>query len=161
MKILIFHTFFCRMTRYCSRLVVYHVNTLLNELRHPPGHDLHQRPQVFRFSRPLKPEHFDGLLQLGYAGEGLAVELLLHPNPAILNRVKVRRVPTAPQPSFFPPWSTVLLSFEMTVKTVTSNWPRPGNFEKRAFVQLCATVCTITPARPGLPQNDRKRILNN
>ena len=81
------------MTRYCSRLVVYHVNTLLNELRHPPGHDLHQRPQVFRVSRPLKPEHFDGLLQLGDAGEKLAVELLLHPNPVILNRVKVRRVP--------------------------------------------------------------------
>ena len=92
MKILIFHTFFYRMTRYCSRLVVYHINTLLNELRHPPGHDLHQRPQVFRVSLPLKPEHFDGLLQLGYAGEKLAVELLLHPNPAILIRVKVRRV---------------------------------------------------------------------
>ena len=131
----IFHIFFYRMTRYCSRLVVYHINTLLNELRHPPGHDLHQRPQVFRVSRPLK-EHFDGLLQLGYAGEKLAVELLLHPNPAILNRVKVRRVPTAPQPSFFPPWSTVLLSFVLTVKTVTSNWPRPGNFEKHARVQL-------------------------
>ena len=92
MKILIFHTFCYRMTRYCSRLVVYHVNTLLNELRHPPGHDLHQRPQAFRVSHPIKPEHFDGLLQLGYACEGLAVELFLHPNPAILNRVKVRLV---------------------------------------------------------------------
>ena len=99
------------MTRYCSRLVLSHITTLLNDLRHPPGHALHQRPQVFRVSRPLKPEHFDGLLQLGEADEGLAVELLLHPNPAILNRVKVRRVPTAPQPSFFPPWSTVLFSF--------------------------------------------------
>ena len=93
MKILIFHTFFCRMTRYCSRLVLYHISTLLNDLRHPPGHALHQRPQVFRVSRPLKPEHCDGLLQLGYAGEKLAVELLLHPNPAILIRVTVRRVP--------------------------------------------------------------------
>ena len=128
------------MTRYCSRLVLCHITTLLNDLRHTPGHTLHQRPQVFRVSHPLKPEHFDGLLQLGDAGEGLSVELLLHPNPAILNRVKVRRVPTAPQPSFFPPWSTVLLSFVLTVKTVTSNWPRQGNFEKHARAQLYATV---------------------
>ena len=140
MKIYIFHIFFYRMTRYCSRLVLCYITTLLNNLCHTPGHALHQRPQVFRVSHPIKPEHFDGLLQLGDAGEGLAVELLLHPNPAILNRVKVRRVPTAPQPSFFPPWSTVLLSFVLTVKTVTSNWPRPGNFEKHACVQLYATV---------------------
>ena len=149
------------MTRYISRLVLGHVTFLLNDLLHPPGHTLHQRPQVFRVSHPFKPEHFDGLLQLGYAGEKLAVELLPHPNPAILNRVKVRRVPTAPQPSFFPPWSTVLLSFVLTVKTVTSNWPRPGDFENHACVQLFATVYTITPARSGLRQNDRKRILNN
>ena len=93
MKINIFHIFFYRMTRYCSRLVLCYITTLLNNLCHTPGHALHQRPQVFRVSHPIKPEHFDGLLQLGDAGEGLAVELLLHPNPAILNRVKVRRVP--------------------------------------------------------------------
>ena len=104
------------MTRYCSRLVLCHITAILNDLRHPSGHALHQRPPVFRVSHPFKPEHFDGLLQLGDAGEGLSVELLLHPNPAILNRVKVRRVPTAPQPSFFPPWSTVLLSFVLTGK---------------------------------------------
>ena len=49
----------------------------------------------------------------------------------------------------------------VTVKTVTSNWPRSGNFENHACVQLFATVYTITPARSGLRQNDRKRILNN
>ena len=81
------------MTRYISCLVFGHFTTLLNDLRHPPGHALHQRPQVFRVSHPIEPEHFDGLLQLGVAGEGLAVELLFYPNPAILNRVKVRRVP--------------------------------------------------------------------
>ena len=81
------------MTRYCSRLVLYHITTLLNDLRHTPRHTLHQRPQVFRVSRPLKPEHFDGLLQLGEAGEQLAVELILHSNTAIFNRVKGRRVP--------------------------------------------------------------------
>ena len=49
----------------------------------------------------------------------------------------------------------------VTVKTVNSNWPRPGNFENHACVQLFATVYTMTPARSGLRQNDRKRILNN
>ena len=49
----------------------------------------------------------------------------------------------------------------VTVKTVTSNWPRSGNFENHACVQLFATVYTMTPARSGLRQNDRKRILNN
>merc|ERR1719341_2685989 len=33
------------MTRYCSRLVLNHITTLLNDLRHPPGHALHQRIQ--------------------------------------------------------------------------------------------------------------------
>ena len=98
--------FFYSMTRYISRLVLGHVTFLLNDLLHPPGLTLHQRPQVFRVSHPIKPEHFDGLLQLGDAGEELAVELLLHPNPAILNRVKVRRVTTAPEPPFFPARST-------------------------------------------------------
>ena len=62
------------MTRYCSRLVVYHVNALLNELRHPPGHDLHQRPQVFRVSHPFKPEPRPNLKFIPEEGESQIYE---------------------------------------------------------------------------------------
>ena len=63
-----------------------------DDLLQPPGHGLHQGPQVRAVAYPLGPQLLDVVLQLRNGG-GLAVlQLGLHPSPSVFNGVEVRAV---------------------------------------------------------------------
>ena len=74
-------------------LVLSGIAGILEHSLEPPGHGLYQGPQVGAVLHPLDPQHANFMLQLRNGGDLDALELILHPVPAVLDGIEIRCPP--------------------------------------------------------------------